>query len=72
MRFSLHQQWVLRLQIVIDYIVDIAFFLALGSLGMGQPGLVSLHTLQILDTCGSLQLGIGGGGSKAATYYTKE
>ena len=36
MQFSLHQQWVLRLQIVIDYIVDIAFFLALGSLGTGS------------------------------------
>ena len=37
MQFSLHQQWVLlRLQIVIDYIVDIAFFLAPGSLGTGS------------------------------------
>ena len=48
MQFSLHQQWVLRLQIVIDYIVDIALFLALGSLGMGQPGLVSLHQRGLL------------------------
>ena len=48
MQFSLHQQWVLRLQIVIDYIVDIAFFLALGSLGTDQPGLVSLHQRGLL------------------------